>query len=84
MIEYYIALGNVYIYNLPIQQFMGFNPPCEECLIQGMCLEYTKDYTSIGSRMLMDTPVPRILIKGNACENLRKFLKENKSFEDIV
>ncbi len=83
MIEYYIALGNVYIYNMPLEEYMKYNPPCKECLIQTMCLEYIEDYTSIGSKMLMDTLVPRILIKGNACENLRKFLEKNKSFGSI-
>lgn len=81
MFNYYIVLGNFYIYNLPIQQFMGFNPPCQTCLIQGMCLEYTTDYTYAD---ISKKPVPRILIKGNICENFRKFLKKNKSFKDIL
>lgn len=34
---------HVYIHQSTIESFMEKNPPCETCLIQGMCIKQDKD-----------------------------------------
>lgn len=58
------------IYNISKNKFIKHNPPCKECLVQGMCIE----------EFLHSVKPSTIEIEINRCKDLIKFLKENQTF----
>ncbi len=56
------------LYNQTIEEFMEFNPPCKECLVQSMCLKYYND-------------ISPPWIRTRLCANLNEFILANKFIE---
>jgi len=67
MVNYFRTSLNIYLLDSTINNFMKYNPPCKDCLVQCMCL-LNRDNSS----------PPHIRAK--TCNILYKFIKENRSF----
>ena len=60
------------ICNISKDKFITHNPPCKECLVQGICIiEFFSSIEPITEEKEIEL---------NKCEKLIKFLKENKTF----
>lgn len=62
----------VFIYKT-VNNFMSYNPPCQTCLIQGMCLSNVS-YSNNDF----------ICIKIKKCKKLINFINSNKFFRSII
>ena len=69
MIKYYKFLENICLFNMDINRFMKYNPPCKECLVQNMCLE---EYMPI---------TKQISLQLKKCEKLDKFINSRIFFK---
>lgn len=68
MVKYYYTVNHIHILDFTWDKFMKYNPPCKECLVQGMCITH-HDYFS----------EPFVTTK--ACNILYEFITNNKYFE---
>lgn len=60
---------DIYIHMTTIDNFMKHNPPCKDCLIQGMCIKQKKDHV-------------HNFLHIQICDKLREFIyKYNKENE---
>ena len=58
-----------------LDNFMSYNPPCKECLIQGMCLtEY--EYDIPNEDMYHEITI-------YLCERMNEFINNNSAFEEL-
>ena len=62
----------VFIYKT-VNNFMKHNPPCKDCLIQGMCLSNVSYNNN-----------DFICIKIKKCKQLINFINNNKFFRSII
>jgi hypothetical protein len=71
---YYIESNNyTEIFNITISQFMDYNPPCKECLINIMCMELScRNCVSVFQYL-------ELRIK--KCDKLMDFMIYNKNFD---
>ena len=67
--------SRIFLFDISKDQFLKFNPPCKECLIQSMCIESTfvEYITSVDTNDL----------KLNSCERLKTFLNIDESFRNL-
>lgn len=66
---YYMLFFNIaFIYDL-IEDFMKYNPPCEECLVQSICIEeiHRDNY-------------PPVMLKIIMCDSLLRFIENTDLF----
>lgn len=69
MINYYTTLKNLYMYTT-LEEFQKHNPPCNECLIQSMCIDYRViPYKAKGATMQI-----------KVCKEFNKFINSNENF----
>jgi hypothetical protein len=73
--KYYYTeyLDYIDIYNITISQFMKYNPPCKECLVQNMCMRFL--YNNCGSVFEF------LELEFKRCDNLIDFMLYNKDFD---
>ncbi len=74
-IIYLIICGDFYIYTI-IDDFLKYNPPCKECLVQPACLEGISLYKSGKEKKFFCSHT-------SVCEKLKEFLENNYLFEKI-
>jgi len=67
MIKYFRTSLNIYLLNSTMNNFMKYNPPCKDCIVQCMCLLNRDNWL---------TP----FITTKTCSILYKFIKKNNSF----
>jgi hypothetical protein len=64
-------------YGGTIKEFMEFNPPCKECIVQAVCVSYAHpmyiEYEDAAHEEFL-------LIKINSCKELEEFVCWNPSF----
>lgn len=61
-------INYIYIYTLT-DDFMKYNPPCKECIIQAMCIKENLSHP---------TELDHLYIK--LCDRLKQFIYDNKFF----
>lgn len=66
---------HIRIYFLSLNEFMNYNPPCNECLIQTMCLN---KYPQRG----YDNR--KIITRIEYCKELELFVRESKNFHNLL
>ena len=67
MIKYFRTSLYIYLLDSTMNNFMKYNPPCKDCLVQCMCLSNCDNSS---------TPY----ITAKTCSILYKFIKKNRSF----
>ena len=76
-IIYYRIGYRTLIYERTIEEFMEFNPPCKECLVQAVCVSYARpmyvEYKDAAHEEFL-------LIKIRGCKDLEEFVKRNPVF----
>ncbi len=74
---YYQIGYRTLIYERTIEEFMEFNPPCKECIVQAVCVSYTHP---IYVEYKDATHEEFLLIEINGCKKLNEFIYGNPSF----
>lgn len=74
---YYRIGYRILIYERTIEEFMEFNPPCKECLVQAVCVSNARpmyvEYKDAAHEEFL-------LIKIRGCKDLEEFVRWNPSF----
>lgn len=72
MYKYRLTRRSIILYGLTLEEFIKYDPPCKECLVQPTCLIVRKH--NISYKRVDD-------IELKICEKLEKFLTINKFLE---
>lgn len=72
-VPYMIFSTYISIYDLSLDTFMKYKPPCKKCLVQGMCL---KCITKSEYRIYR--------IHTDQCNSLTEFITNHKHFEEFT
>lgn len=74
---YYRIGYRIFIYERTVEEFMEFNPPCKECIVQAVCVSYAHpmyvEYRDAAHEEFL-------LIKIRGCKDLEEFVRWNPIF----
>jgi hypothetical protein len=77
--RYKIYHTHIRIYKLSLNEFMKYNPPCKECLVQAICVEDTSK-TRIYSDHIYTRKCEFLIEFMSNCKSLTKFISNTEGF----